>query len=124
MALNAGAATAALPRQGILSLAIKDKGALYNAYMPFVRGGGLFVPTAKRYQLGDEVFILLSLMDEKDRIPVAGKVVWITPTGAQGNRTAGIGVQFNETADGEAAKTKIEALLAGTLGADRMTHTM
>ncbi|HEX3124902.1 MAG TPA: pilus assembly protein PilZ, partial [Rhodanobacteraceae bacterium] len=26
-----------LPRQGILSLAIKDKGALYNAYMPFVK---------------------------------------------------------------------------------------
>jgi type IV pilus assembly protein PilZ len=63
-------------------------------------------------------------MDEKDRLPVAGKVVWITPTGAQGNRTAGIGVQFNETADGEAAKTKIEALLAGTLGAERLTHTM
>ena len=123
MAIGAGIG-GGMPRQGILSLAIKDKGALYNAYMPFVRGGGLFVPTAKRYNLGDEVFILLSLMDEKDRIPVAGKVVWITPTGAQGNRTAGIGVAFNETADGEAAKTKIEALLAGTLGADRQTHTM
>lgn len=113
-----------MPRQGILSLAIKDKGALYNAYMPFIRGGGLFVPTAKRYSLGDEVFILLSLMDDKDRLPVAGKVVWVTPTGAQANRTAGIGVQFNETSDGEVAKTKIEALLAGTLGADRLTHTM
>ena len=124
MALNVGASAAGLPRQGILSLAIKDKGALYNAYMPFVRGGGLFVPTAKRYHLGDEVFILLSLMEEKDRIPVAGKVVWITPAGAQGNRTAGIGVQFNETADGETAKTKIEALLAGTLNAERLTHTM
>ena len=113
-----------VPRQGILSLAIKDKGALYNAYMSFVKGGGLFVPTTKRYNLGDEVFILLSLMDEKDRLPVAGKVVWITPPGAQGNRTAGIGVQFNESADGEAAKTKIEATLAGTLSAERMTHTM
>ncbi len=123
MAVGPGAA-GGLPRQGILSLAIKDKGALYNAYMPFVKGGGVFVPTTKRYNLGDEVFILLSLMDEKDRLPVAGKVVWITPTGAQGNRTAGIGVQFNETADGEAAKTKIEALLAGTLGAERLTHTM
>ena len=95
-----------------------------NEVMAFVRGGGLFVPTAKRYNLGDEVFILLSLMDDKDRLPVAGKVVWITPAGAQGSRTAGIGVQFNETADGEAAKTKIEALLAGTLGAERLTHTM
>lgn len=123
MAVGSGAA-GGLPRQGILSLAIKDRGALYNAYMPFVRGGGLFVPTAKRYNLGDEVFILLSLMDEKDRLPVAGRVVWVTPVGAQGNRTAGIGVQFNETADGEAAKTKIEAILAASLGADRLTHTM
>lgn len=113
-----------MPRQGILSLAIKDRGALYNAYMPFVKNGGLFVPTAKRYALGDEVFILLTLMEEKDRLPVAGKVVWITPPGAQGNRTAGIGVQFNESADGETARTKIESILAGILGSDRPTHTM
>jgi len=117
-------ASGGMPRQGILSLAIKDKGALYNAYMPFVKGGGLFVPTNKRYNLGDEVFILLSLMEEKDRLPVAGKVIWITPPGSQGNRAAGIGVQFNETADGEAAKSKIETILAGTLGAERLTHTM
>ena len=104
-----------MPRQGILSLAIKDKAALYNAYMPFVRGGGLFVPTAKRYGLGDEVFILLTLMDDKDRLPVPGKVMWITPAGAQGNRTAGIGVQFNDSSDGETARTKIESILAGIL---------
>lgn len=120
----AGGTLGGLPKQGILSLAIKDKGALYSAYMPFVRGGGLFVPTAKKYTLGDEVFILLSLMEEKDRLPVSGKVVWVTPTGSQGNRTAGIGVQFNESSDGEAAKTKIETLLAGILNQDRLTHTM
>lgn len=112
------------PRQGILSLAIKDKGALFNAYMPFVRGGGLFVPTAKRYNLGDEVFILLTLMDEKDRLPVPGKIVWITPAGSQGNRAAGIGVQFNDSPDGEMARTKIESILAGILGSDKPTYTM
>lgn len=117
-------APAAAPRQGILSLAIKDKGALFNAYMPFVRGGGLFVPTTKAYNLGDEVFILLSLMDEGDRLPVAGKVIWITPPGAQGNRLAGIGVQFNDSSDGETARTKIESILAGILTQERPTHTM
>lgn len=111
-------------RQGILSLAIKDKGALYNAYMPYVRGGAIFVPTPKRYSLGDEVFILLSLLDEKERLPVAGKVIWLTPTGAQGNRAAGIGVQFSETVEGETVKNKIETMLAGMLGADKPTHTM
>jgi len=111
-------------RQGILSLKIKDIPSLYSAYMPFVRGGGLFVPTAKRYNLGDEVFILLTLMDEKDRLPVPGKIVWITPAGSQGNRAAGIGVQFNDSSDGEAARTKIESILAGILGSDKPTYTM
>lgn len=111
-------------RQGILSLQIKDKLSLYQAYMPFIRNGGLFVPTTRRYNLGDDVFILLSLADEKDRLPVPGKVVWITPNGAQGNRQAGIGVQFNEGSDGEQVRTKIESLLAGVLNSDKPTSTM
>ena len=113
----------ASPRQGILSLTIKDKSALYAAYMPFVKGGGLFIPTAKPYHLGDEVFLLLSLMDEAERIPVAGRIVWITPRGAQGNRAAGIGVQFSDQDNGT-ARNKIETYLAGALHADRPTHTM
>lgn len=110
-------------RQGILSLTIKDKGALYAAYMPFVKNGGLFIPTNKGYKLGDEVFMLLTLMDDKEKIPVAGKIVWITPPGAQGNKTSGIGVQFSEQDNGQ-TRNKIEAYLAGALKADRPTHTM
>lgn len=110
-------------RQGILSLTIRDKSALYAAYMPFVKNGGLFIPTSKTYHLGDEVFMLLTLMDEKEKLPVAGKIVWITPKGAQGNRAAGIGVQFSEQ-DGGSARNKIETYLAGALKSDRQTHTM
>lgn len=109
-------------RNGILSLTIKDKAVLYAAYMPFVKNGGLFIPTSKSYNLGDEVFMLLSLMDEPEKIPVAGKVVWITPRGAQGNRTAGIGVQFS--GEDDAASKKIETYLAGALESERPTHTM
>ena len=119
MAANAGGA-----RQGILSLAVKDKAQLYGAYMPYLKSGGIFVPTAKRYFLGDEVFLLLTLPESTERLPVAGKVIWVTPTGAQGNRTAGIGVQFADSNEGETVKGKIEALLAGTLNADKPTHTM
>ena len=111
-------------RQGILSLAVKDKAQLYNAYMPYLKSGGIFVPTAKRYFLGDEVFLLLTLPESNERLPVAGKVVWVTPPGAQGNRTAGIGVQFADTPEGETVKGKIETLLAGTLNADKPTQTM
>ena len=111
-------------KQGILSFAIKDKWALYNAYMPFVKGGGIFVPTPKKYSVGDEVFILLTLLDDKERLPVAGKVCWVTPNGSQGNRPAGIGVQFNDSAEAETVRGKIETLLAGILNSDKLTHTM
>jgi type IV pilus assembly protein PilZ len=109
-------------RNGILSLAIKDKAVLYAAYMPFVQNGGLFIPTKKEYQIGDEVFMLLNLMDEPEKLPVAGKVVWVTPKGAGGTKAAGIGVQFNDQDD--LARGKIETYLAGTLQSDRHTHTM
>jgi type IV pilus assembly protein PilZ len=90
--------------------------------MPFITDGGLFIPTNKQYQLGDEVFMLLKLMDEPEKIPVAGKVIWVTPKGAQGNKVAGIGVQF--TGDDNIARNKIETFLAGALKSDRVTHTM
>lgn len=108
---------------GILTLNIKDKSALYVAYMPFIKNGGLFIPTAKEYRLGDEVFMLLTLMEDPERLPVAGKVVWVTPKGAQNKRLQGIGVQFSSQ-DSGATQSKIEGLLAGALGADRSTYTL
>jgi type IV pilus assembly protein PilZ len=114
---------AAAPRQGILSLAIKDKNALYQAYMPFVTNGGLFIPTDRDYMMGQEVFMLLNLMEEPERLPIAGKVVWKTPMGSSGYRTAGVGVQFSDQ-DGGVARAKIENYLAGALGTDKSTHTM
>ena len=113
----------AAPKPGILSLTIRDKSALYAAYMPFVKNGGLFIPTNKSYKLGDEVFMLLTLMEDKEKLPIAGRIVWITPKGAQGNRTAGIGVQFSELDKGQ-TRNKIETYLAAALSSDRQTHTM
>ncbi|MDP0563462.1 MAG: PilZ domain-containing protein [Candidatus Endonucleobacter sp. (ex Gigantidas childressi)] len=107
---------------GFLSLAIKDVVSLYEAYMPFLVRGGLFIPTSKEYKLGSEVFIRLTLMEELDVLPVPGVVVWITPKGAQGRKPEGIGIQFTE--ENSAVRTKIETLLAGTLGADHSTSTM
>ena len=109
-------------RQGILSLTIKDKAVLYAAYMPFLENGGLFVPTNKPYSIGEEVLKLITLMDEHGKIPIAGRVVWITPTGAQGNRQAGVGVQFSD--QDATANAKIENHLGGTLNSEKQTHTM
>ena len=111
------------PRQGILSLSIKDKNALYAAYMPFIKNGGLFIPTKREYEMGEEVFMLLNLMEETERLPIAGKIIWKTPVCAEGYRAAGIGVQFSDQ-DGGTARNKIETYLAGALEADRPTLTM
>ena len=111
-------------RPGVLSLNINSKSALYAAYMPFLNNGGLFVPTPKNYDLGDEVFMLLQLMDDPTRHPVAGRVAWVTPHGAQGGKTQGVGVQFADDEASVALRSRIEQILAGHLGSSRPTHTV
>lgn len=114
---------------GILTLDIPDKAALYAAYMPFVTNGGLFIPAQRNerrgqnHSLGDEVFLLLNLVEQGERLPVAGKVIWVTPPGAQGQRQPGIGIQFSSQ-DSGATQQKIESLLGGALRSERPTHTL
>ena len=110
------------PRQGILSLSIKDKNTLYLSYMPFVINGGLFIPTTRDYEMGQEVFLLLNLMDETESLPIIGKIIWITPPRSGSFRPGGIGVQFSDQ-DGGIARNKIENYLAGAQS-NRSTHTM
>ena len=109
-------------QQAVLTLTIQDKSVLYGAYMSFLQNGGLFVPTTRPYRLGDEVFLLLTLMDEPEKLPVAGRVVWITPEGAQGNRQAGIGIEFSD--EDVTINGKIGNYLAGSLTSERVTHTL
>jgi type IV pilus assembly protein PilZ len=109
------------PGQEILSLTIRDTSSLYTAYMPFIKNGGLFIPTTKHYRLGDEVFLVLSLMDAKEKLPVAGKVVWITPPSAVGNRS--MSLKRTPIPAVGATRGKIETLLANLLKSGRQTHT-
>ena len=111
------------PKPGVLSLAIKEKVALYAAYMPYVKGGGLFIPTTKPFKIGEEVFMLLSLIEDPMKLKVVGHVIWITPT-AQAGRPQGVGVQFSQKDGGLEAKNKIEILLGSALKSSRPTHTM
>jgi type IV pilus assembly protein PilZ len=111
-------------RTSALSLNIKELAVLYAAYMPFLRGGGLFIPTNKTYHLGDEVFMFISLPGEDTRLPAAGHVVWLTPPGAQGNKAPGVGVQFKDDGTGRHARARIETLLAGFAKTTQPTHTL
>lgn len=118
-----GTSGPAAARPAVLSLSIKEKAALYAAFMPYLKNGGIFVPTTRSYQLGDDVYLILMLLDDPARVPVAGKVVWISPA-AGGNKTPGIGVHFPADESGISARKKIEDALGGALKSARPTHTL
>ena len=107
------------PRPSVMQLAIKEKGALYAAYIPFFVEGGIFVPTPREYRLGDDVYVLLTLPDDTQRYPVAGRVAWVTPARSGGNRTQGVGIQFPKDEKSRQLKHKIEEILGSSLGAER-----
>lgn len=108
----------------MLSVTMDDVAVLHAAYMPFVNGGGIFIPTTPRHELGDEVFVLLGLPGDPNRIPVAGRVVWITPESARGGKVPGIGVRFDDR-DDIARKRIDEILAAANLDLDeRETYTL
>ena len=113
-----------LARPTVLSLAIKEKSALYAAYMPFLTQGGIFVPTTKTYAMGDEVYLILSLMEDPAKYPIAGKVAWISPSGANNNRAQGIGVHFPNDDSGSRLRLRVEEILGSALGSSRPTHTL
>lgn len=112
------------PRPSVLQLALKEKGALYAAYIHRFVDGGMFVPTAREFRLGEDVYLLLSLPEDPKRYPIAGKVGWVTPTGAGGHRTQGIGVRFPKDEQCAELKVKIEQMLGTQLGSDRPTQTL
>jgi type IV pilus assembly protein PilZ len=120
-AANGGAAVA---RPSVLSLPIKEKAALYAAYMPFLTNGGIFVPTNKPYKIGDEIYLILTLMDDPTKYPIAGKVAWVTPAGATNNKAQGIGVHFSSDESGQRVRARIEELLGAALRSSRATHTL
>jgi type IV pilus assembly protein PilZ len=120
----AAAAANGAGRPAVLSLSIKEKAALYAAYMPYLRNGGIFVPTNRPYNIGDEVYLILTLLEDPTRIPVAGKVVWISPSGGGASKTPGVGVHFPSDESGIAARKRIEEALGSALRSSRPTHTI
>ena len=112
------------PRPSVIQLAIKEKAALYAAYIPLFEDGGIFIPTARDYRLGDDVYVLLSLPDDPQRYPVAGKVAWVTPARASGNRTQGVGIRFPSDEKSRLLKLKIEEILGSHLASERPTQTI
>jgi type IV pilus assembly protein PilZ len=117
-------AAANVARPSVIQLAIKEKAALYAAYIPLFEDGGIFVPTTRNYKLGDDIYVLLSLPDDPQRYPVVGKVGWITPSRAAGNRTQGVGVRFPADEKSRLLRSRIGEILGGYLATERRTETI
>jgi type IV pilus assembly protein PilZ len=119
----AGAAANA-PRPSVIQLVFREKGALYAAYMPVFAEGGLFVPTTREYKLGEDMYLLLSLPEDPQRYPVAGKVGWLKPANASGGRTQGVGVRFPADEKSRGLRQKIEEILGTSLSSAKPTQTI
>ena len=117
-------ASSGAPRPSVIQLAIKEKAALYAAYIPLFTEGGVFIPTARDYKLGDDIYVLLTLPEDPQRYPIAGKVAWVTPPRAAGSRTQGVGIRFPTDEKCKQLKLKIEELLGAHLASDRPTQTI
>jgi type IV pilus assembly protein PilZ len=111
-------------RPSVIQLVFREKGALYAAYMPVFTDGGLFVPTTREYKLGDDIYLLLSLPDDPQRYPVAGRVGWVTPANASGGRTQGVGVRFPADEKTRGLKIKIEEVLGTSISSAKPTQTI
>jgi type IV pilus assembly protein PilZ len=123
-AAPASTAVAAAVRPSVIQLVFREKGALYAAYIPLLTDGGLFVPTAREYRLGDDIYLLLSLPEDPQRYPVAGKVAWLTPSNASGGRTQGVGVRFPADEKTRGLKLKIEEILGTSISSSKPTQTL
>jgi type IV pilus assembly protein PilZ len=117
-------ADGAVARPTVIQLAIREKAALYAAYIPLFAEGGIFVPSAREYRLGMDVYVLLSLPDDPQRHPIAGKVAWINPAGIAGSRTPGIGIRFPADDKSRQLKARIEEILGAHLASERPTQTI
>ena len=111
-------------RPGVFTLVIRSKAALYAAWIPLLKGGGIFLPSTRSHSLGEEVLILLSLLDEPNKIPLHGTVAWINPAHGTGNRPQGIGIQLQDSEASRELRKRVEALIAGALQSSRPTHTI
>ena len=120
---GAGASSAA-GRPSVIQLVFREKGALYAAYIPAFTDGGLFVPTTRDYKLGEDIYLLLSLPDDNQRYPVAGKIAWITPANASGGRTQGVGVRFPADEKTRLLRVKIEQILGTNISSSKPTQTL
>lgn len=107
----------------IIPMRFKTLGQLYKSYMPWFKNGGLFIPTSKRFTMGQKVLMMVVLPESREKYPAAGVVSWITPQNSTGHKKAGVGVEFTDD-EGIALRYRIDGLLREQLEKGEPTYTL
>lgn len=107
------------------TVVVNDKRELYRCYMPFIKGGGIFIPfndevNSSKITPGQKVFIVFSMLENKMKIPIHGKVVWIN----RGGLNKGYGVAFGDTVPMKTLKENIENNIADLMAKKEPTYTL
>ena len=101
-----------MSRPRLLAINIPRRSDLEKSYMPWLKRGGLSVPTTEKYRLGDPIYLLLSLPGQTERVSVDGEVAWIVPPANDRNAPSAIGVHFSDSEGSRTLRSRIEALIA------------
>ena len=107
---------------GLIQVNINDRATLQASYMPYILGGGLFVPSKQAVKMGDEVFVLAGLPEQSQKVPLTGKVIWISQK-QNGIKPQGFAIQLSGE-KGNYYKMEAEKMLAGSMSLDRPNFTM
>ncbi|MDO4434694.1 MAG: pilus assembly protein [Alysiella sp.] len=110
----------------MMSLRLESKPIIYSSYMSFVEYGGVFLPTDDKFQMGEEILLVLELVGpgKTEKLFIKTNVCWINANPSASGRPKGIGLAFSDDESGLKAKAIIEAILTGLLASERATYTL
>ena len=85
---------------------------LARSYMPFIKGGGLFIAAnGAEYNLGEEIFLKIDLENHTEAFRIIGQIVWLSSEHDAGDWSDGFGVQLLEE-EGRRFNQQIQSILA------------
>ena len=110
----------------ILQLRLESKPVIYASYMSFLEYGGVFLPTDDKFDMGEEILLVLELvgLGKTEKIFIKTNVCWINANPSASGRPKGIGLAFGSDESGLKAKTIFENILSGLLHNERPTYTL
>jgi type IV pilus assembly protein PilZ len=104
-----------------LSYTISDPVELNLSFMPFINGGGLFIPTQQKFDLDTRITLHLQLPGYTDTLTIPGKIIWITPPNALHHVLSGVGIQFTGP-DAKTIRAQIETLMDNAMEVGGYTY--